>query len=177
MTQLSQKIIKCPNCGVENSILYYASINTFLDTDGNLISKLLDGTLNTSKCKNCGKKVRLAVDVLISAPKGMFYINPKNNIEYKKNKLQSYGVMSEKGVVLTGIVSQFKEVKKMLDEKKQYKTSSILPPAPKLTPHTKKYNELVEKLNRMLLKNKKTEEDGNSNSTTEKSKPPPPPPT
>jgi hypothetical protein len=165
MTQLSQKTIKCSNCGVKNNVLYYASINTFLDIDGNLISKLLDGSLNTSKCKNCGKMIRFAVDVLISAPKGMFYLNPKNNIEYKKKKLQSYGVMSEKGVILSGLVSQFKEAKKMLDEKKQYKSSSVPPPIPKLTPHTEKYNELVEKLNKMVLKNKKTEEDRDSNPT------------
>lgn len=177
MTQLSQKTIKCSNCGIENSFLYYASINTFLDIDGNLISKLLDGSLNTTECKNCGKKIRLSVEVLISAPKGMFYLNPKNNIEYKKNKLQSYGVMTEKGEIISGLVSQFKEAKKMLDEKKQYKPSPVPPPAPKLSPHSEKYNELVEKLNKMLLKNKKTEEDEDSNHTTEKRRPPPPPPT
>lgn len=177
MTQLSQKIINCPNCGAKIRIIYYASINTFLDIDGNLISKLLDGTINTSICKNCNKQIRLAVDILINSSKGMFYLNPTDNIEYKKKKLESYGVLSEKGVIQSGLTAQFKEAKDRLNKKKNINISPLPPPAPKVTPHTKKYNQIVEKLNKMLSRNKKDGKEENENASTEKPKPPPPPPT
>ena len=176
MTQLSQKIVKCPNCGTKNRIIYYTSINTFLDIDGNLISRLLDGSINTSKCNNCGKMIRFAVDILINSPSGMFYLNPKDNMEYKKNQLELHGVLSEKGVIISGLSSQFKEAKKKLNMKDNYKHSPLPPPAPKVSTHTKRYNELVEKLNKLLLKNKKTEGNKDPNSSAEQPKPPPSPP-
>ncbi len=96
MTQLSIKIVKCPKCGRENRIVYYASINTFMDIDGSLIAKLLNGTLNTSKCEKCGVKIRLSLDVLINCPKAMFYLNPADDFEYKKEQLKANGIVSEK---------------------------------------------------------------------------------
>lgn len=176
MTQLSQKMVDCPNCGVKNRMIYYASINTFLDFDGNLISKLLDGTLNTSTCKNCGVNIRLAMDILISSPKAMFYLNPADNLEVKKKKLEEYGILSKKGIIISGLASQYAEAKNKLEEKNQYKPSPLPPPAPKVTSNTKNYNKLREELNRILLKNEKDEEDKNSNPDTEQPKPPPPPP-
>ena len=96
MTQLSIKIVQCPKCGRENRIVYYASINTFMDIDGSLIAKLLNGTLNTSKCEKCGVKIRLSLDVLINCPKAMFYLNPADDFEYKKEQLKANGIVSEK---------------------------------------------------------------------------------
>ena len=96
MTQLSIKIVQCPKCGRENRIVYYASINTFMDIDGSLIAKLLNGTLNTSKCEKCGVKIHLSFDVLINCPKAMFYLNPADDFEYKKEQLKANGIVSEK---------------------------------------------------------------------------------
>jgi len=174
LTQLSQKIISCPNCGAKNRVLYYASINTFLDIDGNLISKLLDGSINTSICKNCGKQIRLVVDILINSPKGMFYLNPKDNLEYKKKKLESYGVLSEKGVIISGLVSQFAEAKSSIKKKQQYKPKPRPPSAPQVTPQSKEIHELIEELDRKINKSKKTDED--TKVTNGSSTPPPPPP-
>lgn len=174
MTQLSQKIINCPNCGAKNRILYYASINTFLDIDGNLISRLLNGTINTSICKNCGKKIRFAVDILINSPKGMFYLNPKDNIEYKKNKLEEYEVLSKKGTIVSGLAAQYKKAKEKLDKKKEAKISPIPPPAPKVTPRTRLIHELIEKLDNKLSKSKRNTKEKKSNNGS--SPPPPPPP-
>lgn len=176
MTQLSQKTVKCPNCNVKNKTLYYASINTFLDIDGNLISRVLDGTINTSICKNCGKQIRLASDILINAPKGMFYLNPKDNFEYKKKKLEAYGVLSEKGVIISGLVSQFTEAKSKLNKELQYTPKPRPPPAPQVTPQTKEIYELIEELDRKLSKNKKTDEDNKVTNGSSPSPPPPPPP-
>jgi hypothetical protein len=176
MTQLSLKIIQCPKCGVENRIVYYASINTFMDLDGSLITKLLDGTLNTTKCKNCGVNIRLSLDVLISCPDGMFSLNPADDLEYKKKQLRSHGLLSEKGEIISGLESQFLKAKHKLNKSQESRSSPLPPPAPKVTPHTKSYNELFKKLDKMLSKNKKSDEDKESKSNTEKPKPPPPPP-
>jgi hypothetical protein len=176
MTQLSLKIIQCPKCGKENKILYYASINTFMDLDGSLISRLLDGTLNTAKCENCGVNIRLSLDVLINCPDGMFSLNPTDEYEYKKRQIKSHGLLSEKGETISGLESQFLKAKKKLEKKKEYIPSPLPPPAPKVTPHTKSYNELIEKLEKKLFKNKKRDEDTKSRTNKEKPKPPPPPP-
>jgi hypothetical protein len=176
MTQLSQKTVSCPNCGAKNRIFYYASINTFLDFDGNLISKVLDGTINTSLCKNCGERIRLANDILINSPKGMFYLNPKDNLEYKKQKLESYEVLSEKGVIISGLVSQYIKAKNKINKKKQYSPPSKPPPAPKVTPQTKKIHELIENLDKKLSKGKKYKEEEDDKFINGSSAPPAPPP-
>ncbi|MHA1106692.1 MAG: CpXC domain-containing protein [Promethearchaeota archaeon] len=179
MTQLSLKIVHCKKCGTENKIIYYASINTLMDVDGSLISRLLDGTLNTSKCKHCGIKIRLSSDVLVNSPNGMFYLNPTDDLEYKKKQFKTYGMITEKGVLLYGLASlffkqsQFSKAKKRLLQKKNYTPSPKPPPAPKITSHTKYYNEISEKLSKKLLKNKKDEK---STINTKKQEPPPPPP-
>jgi len=176
MTQLSLKIIRCPNCGIENRIVYYASINTLMDLDGSQTAKLLNGTLNTSKCENCGVRIRLSLDVLINCPKGMFYLNPTDDLEYKKEQLKTYGVLSEEEKIVSGQVSLFLKAKDKLYLKKQYQPSSLPPPAPKITPHTKIYNEISEEVSKKLIKNKKSERDKKSKIAPKKVKPPLPPP-
>jgi hypothetical protein len=176
MTQFSQKIIECPKCGVENKIIYYASVNTGLDIDGYLIEKLINGTLNTSTCKNCGVNIRLSMDVLINCPEGMFYLNPATDIEYKKQQLKKYGVLSEKGVIISGLDSWFSQAKKSLKEKedKKKKVSPIPPPAPKISPYTQTYHEIQEEVAKKLGETKKGKTSTSRN--TEASPPPPPPP-
>jgi len=176
MTQLSLKIVQCPKCGIENRTVYYASINTFMDLDGSLVAKLLDGTLNTFECKNCGANIRLSFDVLISCSDEMFSLNPADNVEYKKKQLKSHGLLSEEGKIFSGLESQFLHVKNKLEKRKQPSPSPQPPPAPKVTPNTKNYYELSEKLERLLFKNKKNNEDKTSKTNAEKPKPPPPPP-
>lgn len=175
MTQLSQKIIKCPKCGTENKIIYYASVNTGLDIDGQLIEKLINGTLNTIKCKKCGVHIRLSMDVLINCPKGMFYLNPADDLEYKKQQLKEYGVLSEKGVIISGLDSWFSQAKKSLkeNEDKKKKVSLIPPPAPKISPYTQVYHEIQEEIAKKLGGSKKAK---TSTSTSTDSSPPPPPP-
>jgi len=178
MTQLSFKIIKCPKCGTENKIVYYASINTIMDLDGSLIERLLEGTLNTSICHNCGVGIRLSLDVLINCPKGMVYLNPADDLEHKKQQLKAYGAMSEKGGVLSGPESMFLQAKKKLSEKEQdkCKPSPLPPPAPKITPHTRVYNEIYEEISKKLGRKKKSEKEAASESGIESPKTPPPPP-
>ena len=175
MTQLSQKIIKCPKCGTENRIIYYASVNTGLDIDGNLTEKLIDGTLNTSTCKNCGVSLRISMDVLINCPKGMFYLNPADDIEYKKQQLKKYGVLSEKGVIISGLDSWVSQAKKSLEEKedKKKKASPIPPSAPKISPYTQTYHKIQEEIAKKLGETKKGK---TSSSKSTDSSPPPPPP-
>ncbi len=176
MTQLSLKIVQCPKCGIENKIIYYASINTMLDMDGSLIARFLDGTLNTSKCHNCGITIRLSLDVLINCPNGMFYLNPTDDLDYKKEQFKTLGIISEKGGMPFGRESLFMQAKNKLNSKKVYKPSPLPPPAPKITPHTKIYNDISKQLAEKLLYNKKKEIDEKSEINSEKSKPPPPPP-
>jgi hypothetical protein len=185
MTQLSLKIINCPNCGMENRIVYYASINTTFDFDGSQIAKLLDGTLNTSKCQNCGVLIRLSLDVLINCPNCMFHLNPADTFENKKKQLETYGVLSNEGKIISGLESWFSKVKNEVEFKKEYKPTPLPPPAPKITSFTKIFNERIEELSKKLSKNKKDEKDNqfknntkefDSHTPTPPSPPPPPPP-
>ena len=176
MTQLSQKIIKCPKCGTENKIIYYASVNTGLDIDGYLTEKLINGTLNTSICKNCGVSIRLSMDVLINCPKGMFYLNPADDLEYKNQQLKKYGVISEKGIIISGLDSWVSQAKKLLEEKedKKKKVSPTPPPAPKISPNTQTYHETQEEIAKKLGETKKVKT--STARSTDSSPPPPPPP-
>lgn len=179
MTQLSLKIIRCPNCGMQNKIVYYASINTMFDLDGSLIGALLDGTLNTSKCHNCGVIIRLSLDVLINCPNCMFHLNPADDLEYKKKQLETYGVLSEKGKIISGLEPWFSKVKSKVEFKKEYKPAPLPPPAPKITPYTKIYNKHYDELSKKLSKNKKNDTKNhkiNSKKSDTSSPPPPPPP-
>jgi hypothetical protein len=174
MTRLAFQIIKCPKCGIENRIVYYASICTFLDLNGSLISRLLNGTLNTSKCENCGVGIRLSGDVLINGPQNMFYLNPADDLEHKEKQLKANGIMSEKGV--SDLESMFLNAKKKLNLEKEYQPSPRPPPAPKITPNTDYYNKVFEEISKRLSKNKSSEKDKKSKNCTKNPESPPPPP-
>ncbi|TFF93149.1 MAG: hypothetical protein EU543_04280 [Promethearchaeota archaeon] len=155
-------MISCPKCGEKNKIIYYASINTFMDIDGNLIARLIDGTLNTHKCHNCGTLIRLSRDILINTPDTMFYLNPTYSREYKESILKKNGILTQNGKNLSGPGSALLKAKAKL-EKEQVKPSPLPPPAPKITPHTQTYNEIYRILSeKMSPKIKKDSKNDNS---------------
>ena len=159
-------MISCPKCGERNKIIYYASINTFMDIDGSLIARFIDGTLNTHKCHNCGTLIRLSRDVLINTPNDMFYLNPVESREYKESILKKNRILTQNGRNLSGSESTFSKAKTKL-EKEQVKPSPLPPPAPKITPRTQIYNELHKILSEKLSPKikKDIEKEGSENDT------------
>jgi len=150
MTRLSRREVSCPKCGTIDTMIYYASVNTMFDSS--LIDELIDGTLNTHACSGCGQVIRLSSDVLINCPQGMFMINPIDDVEKKKEKLKSYGVMTEDGMVLDGLTSRLLKTKSKKGSKRKslYKPSSLHPPPPPRPPsnNKKNYNKIKEGVNK-----------------------------
>lgn len=56
MTKPIDENVICPNCGAENCITVYASINATLNPE--LVEKMKSGELFIYECPKCGKKYR-----------------------------------------------------------------------------------------------------------------------
>jgi len=159
MTRLSRREVICPKCGTIDTMIYYASVNTMFDSS--LIDELVDGTLNTHACSGCGQVIRLSSDVLINCPQGMFMINPTDDVKKKKEKLKSYYVMTEDGIVLDGLSSRLLKTITKKDSKREslYKSSSLHPPPPPPTSHPpsnnkENYTKTKERANKKNASNK-----------------------
>ncbi|TXT65146.1 MAG: hypothetical protein BAJALOKI3v1_130050 [Promethearchaeota archaeon] len=70
-----------------------------MDFDGNIIRKMIDWTLNTSRCSNCEITIGLSRVILINARNAMFSLNPTNSQEHKENKLKKYGLVFHNGKI------------------------------------------------------------------------------
>ena len=101
MTRLTNTEINCPRCEQSFSVVWEASINTWLNPE--LIQKLLDDKYYYN-CPNCKKQIHLVTKILINCPKGMFWISNDEELVSKKRILQDYNVIDEEGKILKPII-------------------------------------------------------------------------
>ncbi|MHA1111426.1 MAG: CpXC domain-containing protein [Promethearchaeota archaeon] len=95
MTQLSHRTLNCPKCNTSFSIVYNASINTWMDP---LLAKdFLEGKGYVFTCPSCNQNIRLVTTIIVNAQKGMFSISTDSSEEERKNLYQQYGLINEKG--------------------------------------------------------------------------------
>ena len=95
MTQLSRRTLNCPKCNTSFSIVYYASINTWMDP---LLAKdFLEGKGYIFTCPSCNQNIRLVTSIIVNAQKGMFSISTDASEEERKNLYQQYGLLNENG--------------------------------------------------------------------------------
>jgi len=69
------------------------------------IEELLNGIFNASKCRNCGKLLKVNSKVLINSRTGFFVINPRDNSEKLKKILKKYELISKDGKPIKQILS------------------------------------------------------------------------
>ena len=101
MTRLTNTEINCPRCEQSFSVVWEASINTWLNPE--LIQKLLDDKYYYN-CPNCKKQIHLVTKILINCPKGMFWISNDEELEIKRKILKDYNVIDEEGKIITPIM-------------------------------------------------------------------------
>ncbi|MBN2155602.1 MAG: hypothetical protein JW776_06140 [Candidatus Lokiarchaeota archaeon] len=94
MTQLQKRTISCPKCDESFSVVYYASITSWMDPA--LTQDFLDGKRYHFACPSCGQNIRLVTKVIINAPKGMFTISTDTSREEKIARYKEFGLLDEK---------------------------------------------------------------------------------
>ena len=92
MTSLSKTKMQC-SCGEINTLVYYSSFG--LDYGSEIIKELLNGQFNTFKCKNCGQTLRVASNVMINGPEGVFWFNTMDTKENIKKILIKNRLITE----------------------------------------------------------------------------------
>nr|MDO8112493.1 CpXC domain-containing protein [Candidatus Sigynarchaeota archaeon] len=105
MTRLAQQAVHCP-CGCDFSIIYTASICTWMDSSS--LKKLIDGTGFSRKCPNCGKIYTINTDVLINSLSGMFTISSGASPDEDKEILAQHGLIDSKGEIVDDMIERLK---------------------------------------------------------------------
>ena len=95
MTQLQQRNLCCPKCSNSFSIIYYASINTWMDPKK--AGEFLEGKGYEFTCPECGQGIRLVTTIIISARKGMFNISTDASIEERRRLFLEWSIINEDG--------------------------------------------------------------------------------
>lgn len=97
MTQLRQRNLGCPKCSNSFSIVYYASINTWMNPKK--AQEFLEGKGYVFKCLECGQGIQLVTTIIISGRKGMFNISSDASIEERHRLFQEWGMIDEDGKI------------------------------------------------------------------------------
>ncbi|MHA1185376.1 MAG: CpXC domain-containing protein [Candidatus Heimdallarchaeota archaeon] len=90
MTTMRYVKVACTNCEKMFEITWSPSVNTWLDPD--IIERIIEDDYYFV-CPHCEERHFLSAQMLISCPKGMFYLNLGDDYETKMEKLQEYGVI------------------------------------------------------------------------------------
>ena len=125
MTRLTQYSISCPKCQNSFSIVCEASINTWMNPE--LVDKFLNDEYYYP-CPQCQQSIHLVLNLIISAPKGMFTLENSAPYELKKSKLIEYGVLDKEGKDLSMdyIVQRLKKEKAEHLQGEDQKSNSVL---------------------------------------------------
>ncbi|MHA1961273.1 MAG: CpXC domain-containing protein [Candidatus Thorarchaeota archaeon] len=90
--------VVCPNCNEQFTIIYPASICTWLNPD--LVSQLLKPEGFSQKCEKCEGRIVLTGRILVNAPTGMFWIDIGLDMESRKRILLRHRVIDRDGTIL-----------------------------------------------------------------------------
>jgi len=72
MTMSRSIEIDCPNCGSEQNVMIWETINT--DVNPDLNQKLFEGQINVLQCQKCGTKAFIPVPLLYHDMAKRFYV-------------------------------------------------------------------------------------------------------
>jgi len=93
MTSLSRFVLNCPKCDTEFSVIYFLSLNTWMDPSS--AKDFLDGKGYYFKCPSCDQNIRLVTEVLVNTLRGMFNISTNASREEKLLLYKQYGLLDE----------------------------------------------------------------------------------
>ena len=97
MTQLQRRNLGCPKCSNSFSIVYYASINTWMNPKK--AEEFLEGKGFVFICPECGQRIRLVTTIIISGRKGMFNISTDASIEERRRLFLEWDIIEEDGKI------------------------------------------------------------------------------
>lgn len=91
MTRLSRQTLTCPKCNTSFSVVYYASINTWMNPSQ--AKEFLDGKGYVYNCPSCNQSIRLVYQIIINALKGMFTVSTDASKEERIAKYREFGLL------------------------------------------------------------------------------------
>ncbi|UCE10303.1 MAG: hypothetical protein JSW61_15235 [Candidatus Thorarchaeota archaeon] len=98
LTTLQSIQLVCPNCSTQLSIVYPASICTWLNPD--MVRQLLTREGFSQQCEGCGSAIHLQGHILVNAPSGMFWMDLGLDMESRRRILFQNRVIDDKGNVV-----------------------------------------------------------------------------